>query len=602
MSLRRKFWLAFGLIAMLAIGLSAYCVHALGATVALIVRLYDEPLVGVNYARAASASLNAAHDLMDRGLSQGASQSADVVASLRRLQRDIADDLGIVRQRMHDAGVTNAVGRAEIAVADWFRSGMTVLSPPAGGVVALPMPAAIERQSAAAAASVDDLVELVAADGFAYRAHAEAEMRASSITLGALAGAIVLTGAIFAALLAHRVISPVRAATRFAEAVAAGDFADVIATGRDDEVGRLLTSLATMQANLRSREARAVALLQDKDQAAEALRQTNLRFDTALNNMSHGLLMCDADARVVVVNRQFCDLYGIDPERLPPGSTYRELVTLSVAAGNHPGRTVEQALETSAALRQARQRTNAIRTIAGGRTIAIALEPMPDGGWIAIQEDISDRRRSEEQIVFLARHDALTGLPNRVTFQERLDHASALAERGNGFALLCLDLDQFKAVNDTFGHPVGDHLLCAVAGRLRDVVRESDTVARLGGDEFAIVELGVGTANDATTLARRIVETVSRPYELDGHRVVVGVSVGIALALHGGGTLQLMKKADLAMYRAKQDGRGTYRFFEPAMDARIKARRALELDLRGALPNGRVGVLLSARGDVGGER
>jgi diguanylate cyclase (GGDEF)-like protein len=589
MSLRGKFWIGFGLIALLATGLSIYGERALGTTAELIVRLYDEPLMGVNYARAASAALDQAGDLMNQPLSLEPGSLANVAASLRHLQGDIVDDLRVVRQRVHDPGVAGAADRVDAAAADWFRNEMAILAPPAPGLTTMPMPAAVERQGAAAIVQVNDLVELVTAYGYANRVRAQAEMRGASATLGCLAGAVSVVSAIFAALLAQHVIRPIRAATRIAEAVAAGQTVPLAATRRRDEIGRLLTSLATMQASLRSREARAEALMREKDRAAETLRQTNLRFETALNNMSHGLLMCDADARVVVFNRQFCALYGIAADALEHGASYRDLVALSVAAGNHPGRTVDEALADRAPILQSRERTLATRTIAGGRIVAISFEPMPDGGWITTQEDISERRRSEEQIVFLARHDALTRLPNRVTFMERLDQASALAERGRGFALLYLDLDQFKAVNDTLGHPTGDELLCAVASRLQGAVRDSDTVARLGGDEFAILQSGATTPADAAVLARRLIEVVARPYDLDGQQVVVGVSIGIALGLHGGvHPIQLMKSADLALYRAKQDGRGTWRFFEPEMDAAAKARRALELDLRSALPLGQL--------------
>jgi diguanylate cyclase (GGDEF)-like protein len=303
--------------------------------------------------------------------------------------------------------------------------------------------------------------------------------------------------------------------------------------------------------------------------------------------MSHGLLMCDDDARVVVVNRRYCEVYGIDPNAIRRGTSYRDVVALSVAAGNYPGRTVDEMMAERAPTLRLRQPTTAIRSIAGGRTTAISYEPTPDGGWIATHEDITERRRSKEQIVFLARHDALTRLPNRVLFQERLEQALAQMKRGGGFALLWLDFDRFKAVNDTLGHPIGDSLLCAVADRLLGTVRDGDTVARLGGDEFAILQLNVSRLIDVTALARRVVEVVGASYELEGNPVVIGTSVGIALAPEcGTDPVQLLKSADLALYRAKQDGRGRWRFFEPEMDAVARARGALELGLRSTLALG----------------
>jgi diguanylate cyclase (GGDEF)-like protein len=184
----------------------------------------------------------------------------------------------------------------------------------------------------------------------------------------------------------------------------------------------------------------------------------------------------------------------------------------------------------------------------------------------------------------MARHDALTSLPNRVLLGERIEQALAQMGRENLFAVLCLDLDRFKQVNETLGHFVGDELLRRVADRLLACVREVDTVARLGGDEFAIVQCGIERPQDAIVLARRIVEIVSAPYDIEGHRVTVGVSIGIALAPGDGAEVdKLMKHADVALYRAKLDGRGTWRFFEADMDARLQARRMLELDLGDAL-------------------
>jgi diguanylate cyclase (GGDEF)-like protein len=195
--------------------------------------------------------------------------------------------------------------------------------------------------------------------------------------------------------------------------------------------------------------------------------------------------------------------------------------------------------------------------------------------------------RVEAQIAHLARHDALTNLPNRVVFRGNLEEALKRVERGDNVAVLCLDLDQFKAVNDTLGHPVGDALLQEVAIRLRACVRDTDTASRLGGDEFAIIMSAGVDPVAVTALASRIIESLGAPYTVAGHKVVIGTSIGIAFAPEDGTTPdELLKNADLALYRAKSDGRGVYRFFEPGMDARVQARRVMELDLRKALENG----------------
>ncbi|MDO9714347.1 sensor domain-containing protein, partial [Paracraurococcus lichenis] len=201
--------------------------------------------------------------------------------------------------------------------------------------------------------------------------------------------------------------------------------------------------------------------------------------------------------------------------------------------------------------------------------------------------DITERRAAEARIAHMAHHDALTGLPNRVRFRERLDAALTRVRRGEPCAVLCLDLDRFKEVNDTLGHPAGDALLRAVTERLRSELREVDTLARLGGDEFAVVQAGADQPHDATVLARRLVEVLGTPFDLDGHRVVIGTSIGIAFAPGDGADADaLLKAADMALYRAKAEGRGCWCFFEPEMDARMQLRRTLELDLRRALAEG----------------
>jgi diguanylate cyclase (GGDEF)-like protein len=212
--------------------------------------------------------------------------------------------------------------------------------------------------------------------------------------------------------------------------------------------------------------------------------------------------------------------------------------------------------------------------------------PTAGGGWVATHEDITERRRSEMQIAHMARHDALTDLPNRMLLRERLAEALIHVERGQRLAVLRLDLDHFKNVNDSLGHPVGDEMLRTAANRLRGCVRETDTISRVGGDEFAIIQTDVTDATDAERLALRLAEVIAVPYDLQGHMVVATASIGIAMApIDGIEADELLKHADMALYGAKADGRGVYRFFEPRMDARMKARRALELALRKALAN-----------------
>ena len=213
---------------------------------------------------------------------------------------------------------------------------------------------------------------------------------------------------------------------------------------------------------------------------------------------------------------------------------------------------------------------------------------MEGGGWVATYEDITEWRNAQAQIAHMARHDPLTDLPNRTMFGEAMEQALRRVARNHQVAVLCLDLDHFKDVNDSLGHPIGDDLLKAVGQRIDECIRETDTLARLGGDEFAVLQVEThDQPPDPAALASRLVDVLSVPYEISGHQVVIGVSIGVSVApADSTDPNQLLKNADMALYRAKADGRGTYRFFEPEMDARAQERRALELDMRAALVRG----------------
>ena len=228
-----------------------------------------------------------------------------------------------------------------------------------------------------------------------------------------------------------------------------------------------------------------------------------------------------------------------------------------------------------------------ITELSDGRAIMIKHQPMPDGGFVATHEDITEQRNVEARIKHMAHHDALTDLPNRLLLREQLERALEERRAAGPIAVLWLDLDRFKEVNDTLGHATGDALLKGVAERLQSCVRAEDTVARLGGDEFAIVQTGTSQPVGATVLAARLIEAIGAPFQINGHQIVVGASVGISIAPEDTESAdELLKNADLALYRAKSDGRGTYRFFEPAMDALMHARRQLEIDLRDAIGTG----------------
>jgi len=307
------------------------------------------------------------------------------------------------------------------------------------------------------------------------------------------------------------------------------------------------------------------------------------RLDTAINNMTQGLLLFDASERIVVCNRRYRDMYGLSPNIVKPGCSFRDLIAHRKETGSFAG-DVESYRESILRDLAEGQASELVIETTDGRTVRIVNQPLAGGGWVATHEDITENKRAEARIAHLAHYDALTDLPNRMMFRERLDEQLSWVHRGAKLAVLYLDLDHFKTVNDTLGHPVGDELLVTIAGRLRSCVRDTDLVARLGGDEFAIIQTGIEQTADVMTLISRIQQTVRQPLDFGGHHVITDTSIGIAMAPADGDEAdRLLKNADLALYAAKANGRGTYQFFEPRMDAHAKARRALEFDLREAI-------------------
>ena len=304
---------------------------------------------------------------------------------------------------------------------------------------------------------------------------------------------------------------------------------------------------------------------------------------TVLNNMSQGVLMFDSETRLIFCNNRYIELYGLSPEIVKPGCLLRDLLQHRIDLGTFSGDADEYVARLSAGIAEGKTFNNVVN-LPDGRAFSVVNKPIPGGGWLATHEDVTERQRSEERIAHMARHDALTDLPNRVLLLEQLNHEIKRVKRGECLAVLCLDLDQFKSVNDALGHHIGDELLKLVGERLRGCTRELDIVARMGGDEFAIIMTQMDQAADAATLSKRIRDSVIRPYQIEGHQIVTDISIGISVApMDAVESHELLRNADMAMYDAKADGRGTFRFFEPEMNTRMKARRELEMDLRKAL-------------------
>ena len=306
--------------------------------------------------------------------------------------------------------------------------------------------------------------------------------------------------------------------------------------------------------------------------------------------------MFDAAERLVVCNDLYIEMYGLSREIVKPGCSFRELLRYRAepAGGLHrvtkegrdPIPDPDQYRANLAAALATGEVSRSVFEMADGREVSMTNSPLAAGGWVSTHEDVTERRKGEAKIAYMAHHDALTDLPNRLQLYEQLRQMLAMTRREAHVAVFCLDLDRFKDVNDAHGHPVGDLLLKAVADRLRQCIRDVDVAARLGGDEFAILQAGSSQPTGATALASRLIEVVGAPYELGGRQITVELSIGIALAPGDGLEAdQLLKNADTALYRAKSEGRGLYRLFEPEMDARMQARRRIEIDLRKAIAN-----------------
>jgi len=310
------------------------------------------------------------------------------------------------------------------------------------------------------------------------------------------------------------------------------------------------------------------------------------QFDTALNNMPHGLCMFTADGRLAVMNHRFSAMMNLPDDLVHRGASASDIVEGCVSAGSVSAASGE-IIQSEIANSQAKDIITTDPEMVKGRSLSWTFQPMAGGGAVVLVEDITERRNAEARITHLARYDELTGLPNRVNFRDEIEHLLAVPHANEQLsALLFVDLDQFKQVNDTLGHPCGDQLLCAVADRLRAILRPEDFVARFGGDEFVVFQQNIKSPDEAAGLAHRIVDHLSERYKIDNHLVEIGASVGIAMTAPAGiGADTLMKNADMALYRAKADGRGTFCFFREEMAQTVEARRILELDLRRALAN-----------------
>lgn len=324
------------------------------------------------------------------------------------------------------------------------------------------------------------------------------------------------------------------------------------------------------------------------------LERLNTWFEIALNNMVRGLSMFDADQRLIVCNESYREMYGLPEELTRPGTPLADILRYHIKKetgrdGEEERTRQDQWLKNHAAKLASGNSFTRTQNLSGGRTFLVTYQPLAGGGWVDVQEDITEKRRAEEKVEWLARHDPLTGIANRFYFRESFEDALKIIDQGPAVVLHWIDLDRFKDVNDTLGHPVGDALLKAVAERLRSSVRKTDFLARLGGDEFAIIQMGAGRREQCEQLARRVVHVLSKPFHILGHTVSLSASIGIVRAPEHGTTAdELMKRADIALYDVKSSGCNGFNLFQSGTKREPDLKHQLDRDLRSAVRSGQL--------------
>ena len=413
----------------------------------------------------------------------------------------------------------------------------------------------VELSTAALERDIDALAaKLVEIDRLAKRSR--------TVWLVGIAGILGILSMLSTIFLARNLSRPIELLSAATARIGRGEYRIEIPLRRTDEIGDLARSLEAMARNL---------------QRTTVSRDN---FDRILSSMRDALLVTTPDGVITNANQGAARLLSCATAELI-GRPISEVVTggEAIITFQHHDLLKTGFLESFETTVVGRDR----RSI----PVLLSAAPMRERddtvkGIVCVLHDIAERKQVETEVQHMAHHDALTGLPNRVLLQDRLNQAIAQARRGgHTVALLLVDLDQFKDVNDTLGHTVGDKVLTAIAGRISGTLREMDTVARLGGDEFAIVQTGTHQPQDAEALCRRLVETISTALHLGGREIYIGASIGIALCPADGEDLErLLRNADMALYQAKAEGRSTWRFFEGRMELLLQERKALEGDLR----------------------
>jgi len=352
----------------------------------------------------------------------------------------------------------------------------------------------------------------------------------------------------------------------------------------DRSMTLMIEALEAFQKNLEHKIEKRTTELRD---SRRALKLQNKRMAAALDTTGYAISIFDSNRKLVYCNAQFLTLYHL-PRRLGrPGTAFEEVVRGRIEANSYVGDDPVGYFESRTRGVDRAQVWLDVHRLNTGEMVSVNHQPLPDGGWVATHKDITEFARLQDELAHRAYHDALTGLPNRHQLQQRLSECVQQADGLGSFALLLIDLDGFKSINDTMGHAAGDAVLKEVARRLETAAGSGGMAARMGGDEFAVVMDVGAVARDAHVLAVSLTELGRVPFVIDGQDVNIAFSVGVAVAPGDGVTPDdLLKNADLALYAAKAERRGSYRFFEPAMDKALRDRRKLERDLATALERG----------------
>ena len=546
MSIRLKILLACLSLTAITIVFGVLARASQGELGGLAFRLYDDAFMSMSYLRSAQNELlSVSRDL------------ASPLAEKQSLVEDKLDSALSDLQVAHDRALSPQGAKA----ASWLQEQVGILQQQVknGQPAERHLLSELEDR-------FDSAVEVNAGDGFRARRDTVTLVSHVKIQTWTMMGVSVALALVITALLSRAIVPSVRHAVRIATNIASGQLDNPIEAIGTGETAILLRALGTMQRSIAEKMAQIKGLMEQQASShASEIAAQHLRFEIALDNMVQGLCMLDDERRIMVHNRRFGEMFA----NIDVG----DLLTKALPT---PLLITEQNEE-----RQPRLYT---RTLDDERAIAVSERPMTSGGWVVTYEDVTERHRSEARLAHIARHDPLTGLPNRLLFREQMDSALADTRRSSGIAILCLNLDHFKTVNDTLGHPVGDGLLCEVAKRLFAEAGDGDTVVRLGGDEFGIIQSSEAQPKGAKKLAERVLAAIAEPFEISGNKLSIAASIGIATHGHEPEDADgLLKKADLALDRAKSDGRGNYRFFESEMDALMQARRLLEIDLRHAV-------------------